>query len=72
MFGRPLTDEEVWNALPLSQKQRENIYNDFILEKKYDIRRTQPMVDVKKSFEEDRSYEETTPDETKEETKGED
>lgn len=68
MFGRPLTDEEVWNALPLSQKQRENIYNDFILAKKYDIRRTQPMVDVKKSFEE----EETTPDETKEETKGED
>jgi hypothetical protein len=55
MFGRPLTDHELLNALPLIQIQRETIYNDFILAKKYDI---------KKSFEE-------TPDETKEETKGE-
>ena len=59
MFGRPLSDEEVWNALPLSQIQRENIYNDFIRAKKYD---------VKKSFGEE---DQTTPDETKEETKGE-
>jgi len=38
MFGRPMTDEEVWNSLPLSMEQREKIYNDFILTKQYDIK----------------------------------
>jgi hypothetical protein len=56
MFARPLTDQEVWNALPLSEYQREAIYNDFILAKKYEIKADIPWGDI--------------PDETKEEPAG--
>ena len=56
MFARPLTDQEVWNALPLSEYQRESIYNDFILAKKYDIKEEMKWGDI--------------PDDTKEESKG--
>lgn len=36
MFSRPLTNEEVWNKLPLSKEQREAIVKDFIEAGQYD------------------------------------
>lgn len=46
MFAKPLNDEEVWNALPLSMEQRETIYNDFILAKKYDVKIKEKWISV--------------------------
>jgi hypothetical protein len=36
MFSKPLTNEEVWEFLPLSKKQRELIIKDFIETGLYD------------------------------------
>lgn len=36
MFSRPLTNEEVWDKLPLSKEQREAIIKDFIETNQYD------------------------------------
>jgi hypothetical protein len=36
MFSKPLTNEEVWEFLPLSKKQRQAIIKDFIETGLYD------------------------------------
>lgn len=51
MFRRPLTDQEVLAQLPLSESQRQQIYNDFILAGKYDKKILPEMKDIEEKKE---------------------